>query len=49
MWFICTFLNLNNNTWVFIATMIEQVVITILNLLSAIGENNYKYPPIKNV
>ena len=31
MWFICTFLNLNNNTWVFIATMIEQVVITILN------------------
>ena len=31
MWFICTFLKLNDNTWVFIATMIEQVVITILN------------------
>ena len=31
MWFICTLLGLNNNTWVLIATLIEQVVITILN------------------
>ena len=31
MWFICTNLGLNNNTWVLIATIIEQVVITILN------------------
>ena len=33
MWFICTLLNLNTKLWVFIATMIEQVVITILNYI----------------
>ena len=31
MWFICTLLKLNSNTWVLIATLIEQIVITILN------------------
>ena len=33
MWFICNLLNLNSDLWVFIATMIEQVVITILNYI----------------
>ena len=31
MWFICSFLHLNDDTWVFIATMIDQVTVTILN------------------
>ena len=31
MWFICSFLKLNDDTWVFIATMIDQVVVSILN------------------
>ena len=31
MWFICTLLGLNNNTWVLIATLIDQVAVTILN------------------
>lgn len=31
MWFICSLLRLNSDTWVFIATLIDQVVVTILN------------------
>ena len=31
MWFICSLLGLNSDLWVFIATMIDQVVVTILN------------------
>ena len=33
MWFICNFLNLNTSIWVFIASMISQVVVTILNYI----------------
>lgn len=31
MWFICTLLGLNDKTWVLIATLIDQVAVTILN------------------
>ena len=31
MWFICSLLGLNSDLWVFIATMIDQVIVTILN------------------
>lgn len=33
MWFICTFLDLNTKIWVFIASMISQVVVTVLNYI----------------
>ena len=33
MWFICNLLNLNTNLWVFIASMISQVVVTVLNYI----------------
>jgi len=31
MWFICTLLGLNDKTWVLIATLIDQIAVTILN------------------
>ena len=31
MWFICNFMGLNTSIWVFIASMISQVVVTVLN------------------
>lgn len=33
MWFICNFLDLNTKIWVFIASMISQVVVTVLNYI----------------
>ena len=33
MWFVCNFLNLNTDLWVFIASMISQVVVTVLNYI----------------
>ena len=33
MWFICNLLNLNTKLWVFIASMISQVVVTVLNYI----------------
>lgn len=33
MWFVCNFLNLNTKLWVFIASMISQVVVTVLNYI----------------